>query len=139
MLRGQAHSIFHYDSRLPLMEVSIAQLSIPHCLIPLAAAALLAGCKSVPSLTPEQAIGQRLYQGRCAHCHEENDLALKPPPPGLTKVFVRSNLPSGQPATDAQVRKTILAGKGNMPSFASRFTPEQLDALLTYLHSGLQQ
>jgi mono/diheme cytochrome c family protein len=99
---------------------------------------ILAGCHSQPRLTPQQAAGQHLYQVRCAHCHEENDLALKPPPPGLSNLFRRSTLPSGAPATDAQVIRTVLSGKGNMPSFAGRFSQEEMDALLAYLHAGLR-
>jgi mono/diheme cytochrome c family protein len=97
----------------------------------------LAGCRSQSQLTPQQAAGQHLYQERCAHCHEENDLALKPPPPSLSNLFRRSTLPSGAPATDAQIIRTVLGGKNKMPSFSGRFTQEQLDALLTYLHTGL--
>jgi mono/diheme cytochrome c family protein len=100
-------------------------------------ALILAGCHSQPQLTPQQAAGQHLYQERCAHCHEENDLALKPPPPNLTNLFHHDKLPSGAPATDAQIIRTVLGGKGNMPSFAGRFTQEQMDALLAWLHTGL--
>jgi mono/diheme cytochrome c family protein len=96
----------------------------------------VAGCHGTPALTPQQLAGQRLYQGRCAHCHEENDLALKPPPPPLTGLFERSTLPSGARATDLQVGLTVLNGKGKMPAFQGRFTQEQLDALMAYLHTG---
>jgi hypothetical protein len=73
-----------------------------------------------------------------AHCHEDNDLALKKVPPDLHAIFERSALPSGAPATDAEVRRVILAGKGFMPSFAGRFTEEQMTDLLVYLHTGLR-
>ncbi len=99
---------------------------------------LLAGCRSQSALTPQQADGQHLCASRCAHCHEENDLALKPPPPNLSNLFHHAKLPSGAPATDAQVVRTVLSGKGNMPSFAGRFTQEQMDALLAYLHTGVR-
>jgi mono/diheme cytochrome c family protein len=99
-------------------------------------ALILTGCR--PQLTPQQAEGQHLYQNRCSHCHEENDLALKPPPPSLSNLLRHSRLPSGAPATDAQVIRTVLGGKGNMPSFAGRFTEEQMDALVAYLHTGIQ-
>jgi mono/diheme cytochrome c family protein len=98
----------------------------------------LAGCRSQSQLTPQQAAGQHLYQERCAHCHEENDLALKPPPPSLSNLFRRSTLPSGASATDAQIIRTVLGGKNKMPSFAGRFTQEQMDALVAYLHTGIQ-
>ena len=102
------------------------------------AAMALAGCFRKPALTPQQAEGKHLYASRCAHCHEENDLALKKIPPDLHGVFSSAKLPSGAPATDAEVQRVILAGKGFMPSFAGRFTQDQMSALLAYLHTGLR-
>ena len=98
----------------------------------------LAACRSAPSLTTQEAEGKRLYQARCAHCHQDNDLALKKPPPDLHGVFARKTLPSGVPATDEAVRQNVLAGKGTMPAFNGRFTEEQMAALLAYLHTGLR-
>ena len=94
----------------------------------------LAGCHK-PALTPQQAQGKHLYTMRCAHCHEYNDLALKKVPPDLHGVFNHAKLPSGAPATDVQVARTVLTGKGMMPSFAGRFTTKQMEALLAYLHT----
>jgi mono/diheme cytochrome c family protein len=100
---------------------------------------ILAGCHAQPALTPQQAEGQHLYAVRCAHCHEDNDLALKPPPPEIHAVLQRAKLPSGIPASDAVVRRQILFGKGKMPSFSGRFTEEQMTALLAYLHTEMPQ
>ena len=96
------------------------------------------GCHGRPALTDEQAEGKHLYLVRCAHCHEDNDLALKKVPPALDGLFTRRSLPSGAPATDAEVRRVVLAGKGNMPSFSGRFSEEQISALLAYLHAGVR-
>ncbi len=101
-------------------------------------AACLSGCRSAPNLTAQEAAGKRLYQARCAHCHEDNDLALKKRPPDLRGLFGRNTLPSGAPATDAAVRQNVLTGKGMMPSFNGRFTEEQMAALIAYLHSGMR-
>jgi mono/diheme cytochrome c family protein len=101
-------------------------------------AAGLAGCRSAPPLTLQEAAGKRLYQVRCAHCHEENDLALKKAPPELRGVFDRKTLSNGAPVTDAAVRQSVLAGKGRMPGFSGRFTEEQMAALVAYLHTGLR-
>jgi mono/diheme cytochrome c family protein len=92
----------------------------------------------VPKLSPQEAEGKHLYAVRCAHCHEDNDLALKKIPPDLHGVFKRSKLPSGAPATDAEVRRVVLTGKGLMPDFTGRFTEEQMNALIAYLHTGLK-
>ena len=98
----------------------------------------LTACHRTEPLTPQQAEGAHLYEARCAHCHRDNDLALKKVPPDLHGVFDKSTLPSGSPATDAQVRYVVLAGKGMMPSFNGRFNEEQMSALLAYLHTGLR-
>ena len=100
----------------------------------------LAACHSAPVLTPQETAGKHLYQVRCAHCHEDNDLALKKVPPDLHGVFVHTSLPlpSGAPATDAAVRQNVLTGKGTMPGFTGRFSEEQMAALLAYLHTGLR-
>lgn len=98
---------------------------------------ILSGCRS-GALTPQQAAGKQLFDARCAHCHIDNDLALKPPPPDLHHLFRSGKLPSGAPATDSQVIRTVIAGKGNMPPFAGRFDEEQMDDLLAYLHAGIR-
>ncbi|MGA2047745.1 MAG: cytochrome c [Terracidiphilus sp.] len=99
-------------------------------------AMILAGCHSARALTSQEAEGKHLYQVRCAHCHEDNDLALKKVPPDLHGVFKHNTLPSGIPATDAAVRQNVLTGRGMMPGFAGRFDDEQMAALLAYLHTG---
>ncbi len=97
------------------------------------------GCHTAPPpLSPDEAEGKHLYSGRCAHCHEENDLQLKKVPPDLHNVFSHDKLPSGAPATDEQVKRVVLNGKNMMPAFTGRFTDEQMAALLAYLHTGLR-
>jgi len=97
-----------------------------------------AACRKAPKLTGQEMEGKHLYQARCAHCHEDNDLALKKAPPDLHGVFKSATLPSGAPATDAEVRRVVLAGKGMMPAFTGRFNDAQMSALLAYLHTGLR-
>lgn len=105
--------------------------------VALAACAVMipAGCHVRSALTPQQKEGKRLYDTGCAHCHEENDLHLKKVPPNLHGIFSHKTLPDGAPATDAEVERILLAGKGLMPSFAYQMTKEQMDALLAYLHT----
>lgn len=99
-------------------------------------AVMIGGCRAGQSMTQQEREGEHLYRTRCAHCHEDNDLALKKVPPNLRGLFGRKTLHSGAPATDATVRSCVLNGKGMMPSFAGRFTENQMEALLAYLHSG---
>jgi len=99
---------------------------------------ILTGCRRQPALTDQELEGKHLYNVRCAHCHEDNDLALKKVPPNLHAIFQHPTLPSGAPASDANVERVVLSGKGMMPSFAGRFTRQQMAALLAYLHTGLR-
>lgn len=96
------------------------------------------GCRGPAKLTQQELEGKHLYQVRCAHCHDENDLALKSIPPDLHGVFRSEILPSGAPARDTEVRRVVLAGKGMMPAFTGRFDEAQMAALLAYLHTGLR-
>jgi len=96
------------------------------------------GCRAKPTLTLQQAEGKHVYQIRCAHCHEDNDQALRKIPPDLHSILDRQTLLNGAPATDAVVQQIVLTGKGTMPAFAGRFTDEQMAALLAYLHTGLR-
>ena len=97
------------------------------------------GCQRTPPLTPQQEEGTRLYDSRCAHCHDFNDLQLQKVPPDLHGLFTRTTLPSGAAASDQQVRQVVLTGKGMMPSFAGRFTADQMAALLAYLRAGIRE
>ena len=103
-----------------------------------AVGSFLAGCHSGQSLTPQETEGKHLYQVRCAHCHQDNDLGLKKTPPNLHGVFSHATLSSGALASDAEVSRVVLAGKGMMPAFNGRFTDQQMSALLAYLHTGLR-
>jgi mono/diheme cytochrome c family protein len=101
------------------------------------AVAILVGCHAAAHLTPQQTEGKHLYDVGCAHCHEENDLHLKKVPPDLRGLFERTALPDGAPATDAEVERILMSGKGTMPSFAYQMTREQMEAVIAYLHTGL--
>jgi mono/diheme cytochrome c family protein len=105
--------------------------------LPLALLLGAAGCRSGEKLTPQQAEGQHLYAVRCAHCHEDNDLGLKPPPPNIHGAMQRKKLPSGAATTDAELKKLVLDGRGKMPAFSGRFTDEQMAALTAYLRTNM--
>ena len=42
------------------------------------------------------------------------------------------------PLSDPNVQSVVLNGKGMMPGFAGRFTQDQMNDLLSYLHTGLR-
>ncbi len=79
--------------------------------------------------------GQELFDLHCASCHEDPPADLKKRPPKLEGLFKAKYLPSGGPATDEQVRKTIVAGLRTMPAFDQRLSNQDLDDLIAYIHT----
>ena len=78
--------------------------------------------------------GRELFELNCAPCHEAPKLELKKQPPKLEGLFQSKTLPSGAPATDERVRKTIIQGIGTMPAFDQRLSDEDVNDLVNYLH-----
>ena len=79
--------------------------------------------------------GKKVYDVQCAMCHDATNLHLIKEPPRLNGIFQKSALPSGAPATDAEVRNVILHGRGIMPPFEQSVNSADLDALMAYLHT----
>lgn len=86
-----------------------------------------------PSASVER--GQELFDLHCALCHEGPTPDLKKQPPRLENLFAAKQLPSGVPATDAQVRKTIVEGLRTMPAFDKRLSEQDLKDLIAYLRT----
>ena len=100
-------------------------------------AVVLAGCrqsKPAATLTPLQAQGEHVFDVGCAHCHVTNSQRLTPAPPDLRGLFTRKTMPDGEPATDAEVERVLMTGKGMMPSFVYQMTHQQMVAVIAYLH-----
>jgi mono/diheme cytochrome c family protein len=100
----------------------------------------ICGCSRSSSNAGDQkaetiARGKEVYDVYCAQCHDAADLHLIKDQPKLDGLFAKPTLPSGAPATDAEVRETILHGRGIMPPFEQVVKGTDLDALLLYLHT----
>jgi len=92
---------------------------------------IFVGCSSNESAQR----GQELFDLHCAACHQGPTPDLKKQPPRLEHLFADKQLPSGVPATDAQVRKTIVEGLRTMPAFDKRLNDQELNDLVAYLHT----
>ena len=79
--------------------------------------------------------GQELFDLHCATCHEGPTPDLKKQPPQLEHLFAAKQLPSGAPATDEQVRKTIVEGLKTMPAFDKRLSEQDFKDLIAYLRT----
>jgi mono/diheme cytochrome c family protein len=102
---------------------------------------VLAGCDSEPrktdaelGLNPQQALGRRVYDARCAECHyaySKRNLRG----PSLNGLFKKQFMTSGIPANDERVSDIILLGRAKMPAFQQKLTQQQFDELMAYLHT----
>jgi len=85
-------------------------------------------------LSPEQAFGRRVYDARCAECHYAYSTRnLRGP--SLAGLFKRPYMKNGMPANDERVSDIILIGRAKMPGFQQKLTPQQMEALMAYLHT----
>ena len=85
-------------------------------------------------LNPEQAYGRRVYDARCAECHYAYSTRnLRGP--SLAGLFKHPYMKNGMPANDERVTDIILLGRAKMPGFQQKLTPQQLEALMAYLHT----
>jgi mono/diheme cytochrome c family protein len=85
-------------------------------------------------LNAQQAAGRAIFDHYCSACHNPYSSSGKKGP-GLKSLFRNQYLPSGLPANDRFVEQTIGGGRGMMPSFGDALTPDQLEALMAYLHT----
>ncbi|WP_337117317.1 cytochrome c, partial [Staphylococcus aureus] len=60
--------------------------------------------------------------------------------PMMTQMVAGINLksPQARALSDEQMRQQIANGKGAMPPFAGRLTPEQINALVKYIRQEIQ-
>ena len=95
--------------------------------------AVFTGCSRGP--TREQVAGRALYQLHCSQCHDNPPRYLLTKPPKLDKMFASKTLASGAPATDEQVRRTIVDGLRTMPAFKGRLREDEIRDLIAFLHT----
>ena len=86
-------------------------------------------------LTTTQADGRHIYDQYCDRCHAPYSSRGRQGP-SLKEVFKKPYLGmSGIPANDDRVRDIVMFGRNKMDGFGNILTPEQVNDLLTYLHT----
>ena len=86
-------------------------------------------------LTPQQSAGRHVYDQYCDRCHEPYSPRDKKGR-SLQGVFKKQFLSqSGMPANDERVSEMILTGRNMMPAFGQVMSQQQVQDLLTYLHT----
>jgi mono/diheme cytochrome c family protein len=94
--------------------------------------AALGGCHRPPK--SQESRGASLFARVCSGCHgltgrDGIRSGYRIPPRDLTDPELYKTL------SDDQIKGVIRNGKGQMPPFGRALTPEDLDDLLTHLHS----
>ena len=89
----------------------------------------IAGIASILVLAIAASDGKTLYDTKCSQCHGKGGIA-KPPGKG-SKNF---NDPEFQSAwTDESIARITTEGKGKMPGYRSRLSPEQIRAVVAHV------
>ena len=104
--------------------------------------AIAAGCEpdrskmsdSELGLNSQQAAGRRVYNIYCLGCHPAYS-SHGDKGPGLKNLFKKQYLPSGLTPTDEHVEQSIVRGRNVMPRFGDVLSPDELQALMAYLHT----
>lgn len=137
MLRGRGPHRFH--GKASLLSRLAYSLALPVLILVFLAA--LTGCDAEPrktdaelGLTPQQAMGRRVYDVHCAECHYAySSRNLRGPT--MHGLFKKPFMSSGIPANDDRVTDIILLGRAKMPGFQQKITQQQLADLMAYLHT----
>ncbi len=85
---------------------------------------------AAPTDNPQLVLGQQIWSNSCASCHGRQGEGRRGPK--LNEGIVVANFPD----FDAEV-KIVAEGKGAMPGYAQRLTPEELDAVVAYTREVL--
>ena len=86
-------------------------------------------------LNAQQSGGRRIYDAECGRCHEPYSTRGKKGP-GLKGIFQHKYLSlSGLPANDERVADITRLGRGEMPGFSQKLSPQEMQDLLAYLHT----
>jgi mono/diheme cytochrome c family protein len=85
-------------------------------------------------LTSQQASGRKIYNLYCLNCHPAYSTHGNKGP-GLKGLYGKPYLPSGLTATDEHVIQSMVQGRGMMPRFGDSLSPQEMQAVVAYLHT----
>ncbi len=85
---------------------------------------------AAPLDNPQLVLGQEIWSTSCVSCHGRQGEGRRGTK--LNEGFVVANFPD----FDAEV-KVVAEGKGAMPGYDGRLTPEQIDAVVAYTREVL--
>jgi mono/diheme cytochrome c family protein len=97
-----------------------------------------AGCQKsnnsavAATINPATQRGERVFNMQCAVCH--NAHSREPlHGPGFEGLVKHPELPSGRPATDDNIRETIVNGRNMMPPLGRALDEQQIHDVIEYV------
>ncbi|MER3427528.1 MAG: hypothetical protein C4334_05415 [Pyrinomonas sp.] len=125
-------SWFEISSPCTVRQLWLCSVLTSFCLI---SAACQSPTRQDAAATGELAEARAIFQRECAVCHgatgEGGPMAQM-----VAEINLKS--PQARALSDEQMRQQIINGKGAMPPFAGRLTPEQIDAVVKYIRREIQ-
>ena len=80
-------------------------------------------------------VAKNFYAAQCSYCHGKNGKGNI----GMAKIFnveqhaIDLTSPEAQALKDEEIAAVISSGKGHMPGFSEKLTPEETRAMVAYL------
>jgi mono/diheme cytochrome c family protein len=85
----------------------------------------------VPCRLQAQSDAAKVFKASCVMCHAEDGSGNSTAGKALKAKDLRSAEVQGK--ADAELTETITKGKGKMPAFGAKFSPDQIKSLVTYI------
>lgn len=86
---------------------------------------------ALPSSTRAQGDAAKVFKANCTLCHGDDGSGNSPTGKALKAKDLRSD--EVQKQTDAQLAEVIAKGRGKMPAFGSKFSPDVIKSLVAYI------
>jgi mono/diheme cytochrome c family protein len=86
---------------------------------------------ALPPATRAQSDAAKVFKANCTLCHSDDGSGNSPTGKALKAKDLRSD--EVQKQTDAELAEVITKGRGKMPAFGSKFSPDVIKSLVAYI------
>lgn len=86
---------------------------------------------AVPSCLQAQSDAAKVFKTSCTLCHSDDGSGNSPTGKALKAEDLRSDEVQGK--TDAELTEAISKGKGKMPAFGAKLSPDKIKSLVAYI------
>jgi mono/diheme cytochrome c family protein len=95
------------------------------------ASGILVFLMMAPSALQAQNDAAKIFKTSCTLCHSDDGSGNSPTGKALKAKDLRSD--EVQNKTDAELTETITKGKGKMPAFEAKLSPDKIKSLVAYI------